>query len=176
MKLIADNQDVILSAMRLVATNKETTMATLKISDLSVGDWVMNHRGYPTKVQVITSDGNLLCGELDAKSEHCTHLWVQDIEPIPITAEILEKNGFTRASSEFPIYEYTTLLGKMLRKIMVSLNHPYSYIVCRIEDTSKELHEFDRIPVNTSVERNLIHIHDLQHALRLAGVDKEIYL
>lgn len=143
----------------------------IKISDLSVGDWVLNHRDYPTKVQVITTDGNLFLGEL----EHCTHLWVQDIKPIPITPEVLEQNDFTRCSAEFPIYEYTTLLGKMLRKTVVSLNHPYCYIACRIEDTSKEPHEFDRVSVDSSVSRDQIHIHDLQHVLRLAGIDKEIY-
>lgn len=98
------------------------------------------------------------------------------MRPILITAEILEKNEFTRRSGEFPIYEYTTLLGKMLRTTVVSLNYPYSYIVCKIEDTSKELHEFGRISVGSSIDRNPIHVHDLQRALRLAGVDKEINL
>lgn len=155
-------------------------MATLKISDLSVGDWVRcrnrNRNGRIEGLEVIRSDKKVRVAVECYIGTMYLFVGIEDIEPIPITAEILGKNGFARASSEFPIYEYTTLLGKMLRKITVSLNHPYSYIVCRIEDTSKELHEFDRIPVNTSVERSSIHIHDLQHALRLAGVEKEINL
>ena len=101
---------------------------------------------------------------------------VSKLHLIPITADILEKNWFTRRSGEFSIYEYATLLGKMLRITVVSLNHPHSYIACRIEDTSKELHEYNRILVGSSVDRNPIHIHDLQHVLRLAGIDKEINL
>ena len=170
-------------------------MATLKISDLSVGDWVSFDTAYLTvegddiatafvkklqqsaRIKSILGDQELIFAEVETEDDFGTiYLKMEHIRPIPITAEILEKNGFTRSSGEFPIYEYTTLLGKMLRKTTVSLNHPYSYIVCRIEDTSKELHEYDRITVNSSVERTPIHIHDLQHALRLAGVDKEINL
>lgn len=152
-------------------------MAPLKISDLSVGDWV-EYEGFHYPITFVGygegGDGSLV--NLIRPDLSCFTCKISDIHPIPITAEILEKNGFVKRSSEFPIYEYITLLGKMLRTTTVSLNHPYSYIVCRIEDTSKELHEFDRIPVNTSVERSLIHIHDLQHALRLAGIEKEINL
>ena len=150
-------------------------MATLKISDLSVGDWVMNHRGYPTKVQVITSDGNLLCGELDAKSEHCTHLWVQDIEPIPISAEILERNGFMRCSDEFVIYEYTTLLGKILRTTQVHLTTTQSINVF-LHDTTIERGFYHREKTSVSILRDELYVHDLQHAIRLAGLDKEINL
>ena len=151
-------------------------MATLKISDLSVGDWVRDGNGIIAKVRGIENWSNGYILNVQTVSGSICSLSATGALPIPITAEILEKNGFTRRSSEFPIYGYTTLLGKMLRTTTVSLNHPYSYIACRIEDTSKELHEPDRITVGSSVDRNPIHIHDLQHALRLAGVDIEINL
>lgn len=153
-------------------------MATLKISELSVGDWVGVRCG--TKINAFKVEeirfNNIIHKYVALLNNKSYGLPTTELHPIPITAEILEKNGFTRGSSEFPIYEYITLLGKMLRKTVVSLNHPYSYIVCRIEDTSKELHEPDRITVGSSVDRNPIHIHDLQHALRLVGIDKEINL
>lgn len=153
-------------------------MATLKISELSVGDWVGVRCG--TKINAFKVEeirfNNIIHKYVAILNNKTYGLPTTDLHPIPITAEMLEENGFTRRSSEFPIYEYITLLGKMLRKTVVSLNHPYSYIACRIEDTSKELHEPDRITVGSSVDRNPIHIHDLQHALRLAGLDKEINL
>ena len=40
MKIISDNKDTLLSAARLAMDKNDYTMATLKISDLSVGDWV----------------------------------------------------------------------------------------------------------------------------------------
>lgn len=148
-------------------------MATLKISDPSVGDWV-RYKGKECTIASIYGHPHEVALTYQGICYGCAY--IDHLEPIPITAEILEKNGFTRRSSEFPIYEYATLLGKMLRTTVVSLNHPYSYIVCRIEDTSKELHEVARISINLSIDRSPVHIHDLQHALRLAGVDKEINL
>ena len=151
-------------------------MATLNISDLSVGDWVQDNYGNYVKVMGIWQGCNFNY-QVDILRDGRTGTIVPcNLHPIPITVEILEKNEFTRRSSEFPIYEYTTLLGKMLRTTVVSLNYPYSYIVCKIEDTSKELHEFGRITVGTSIDRNPIHIHDLQHAMRLAGAAKEFVI
>lgn len=148
-------------------------MATLKISGLSVGDWVMCN-GFKATIAGYNAES----GSIQVLTRQKNKMWfgIDDIQPIPIKAEILEKNGFTRSSVEFPIYEYTTLLGKMLRKTVVNLNHPYCYIACRIEDTGKELHELDRVHVCSSVDRNPIHIHDLQRVLRLAGIEKEINL
>ena len=78
MKLIADNQDIILSAVRLAATNKKITIATLKISDLSVGDWVRTKDGNvtvdiisPLEVVVMNDYGNLCACK------------IEDIEPYP---------------------------------------------------------------------------------------------
>ena len=136
-------------------------MATLKISDLSVGDWVMNHRGYPTKVQVITSEGNLLCGEIDAKSEHCTHLWAQDIKPIPITAEILEKNGFESTTKP---NVFTLTHGKLQLYVSNELDGWHMSFVNFME----------RLCILQVIRKS--YIHELQHALRFAGVDKEINL
>ena len=139
-------------------------MATLKISDLSVGDWVINHRGYPTKVQVITSDGNLLCGELDAKSEHCTHLWVQDIKPIPITAEVLEKNGFEEHCGGIFRYEWMWQ-GESSGITLCSFDEELWFVDLFFKE-GKDI--MCNIPTFS--------VHQLQHILRLAGVDIEINL
>ena len=126
----------------------------IKISDLSVGDWVLNHRDYPTKVQVITTEGNLFLGELDAKPEHCTHLWVQDIKPVPITAEILENNGFERLLDRDLFY------------------HSESGLEVAFEDGEWEhtinLHEYTIHTISG--------VHHVQHLLRFYGFDKEINL
>lgn len=140
-------------------------MATLKISDLSVGDWVLNHRGFPTKVQVITSEGNILCGEIDAKSEHCTHLWVQDIHPIPITPEILEANGLYRHEADADNPKSVVMSNScMLAKTYEDVDW-WRVLIYDEEELSAEL--FNGIVYS---------VHQLQHALRLASVDKEIVM
>lgn len=59
-------------------------MATLKISDISVGDWVMCNED---KYRVM---GITMFHELDLlKSSESFSTSIDNIEPIPITAEIL---------------------------------------------------------------------------------------
>lgn len=129
-------------------------MAQLKINDLSVGDWVLNRQGVPTKVQVIVSEGNMRCGE-DAKPEHSVHIWVSDVEPIPITPEILEKNGFSHNGNKWYTPELFTLerWSKGWSIVIACSCGDYVCEVCTIK-----------------------YVHQLQHALRLAGVEKEIEL
>lgn len=133
-------------------------MAQLKISDLSVGDWVLNRQGVPTKVQVVVSEGNMRCGE-DAKPEHSVHIWVSDVEPIPITPEILEKNGFIKngAYNEWNIGEWDErpFIGVSLDRQSLRVKHFGNDIF---------------------IEGKELFVHQLQHALRLAGVEKEIEL
>lgn len=171
LKLIADNQDVILSAMRLAATNKEITMATLKVSDLSVGDWV-RYDGKEYQVQCVDglSEMVTLFGYCEQREESADNL-----RSIPITADILETNGFMRCSDEFNIYEYTTLLGKILRTTQVHLTTPQSINVF-LHDTTIERGYYHREKTSVYILRDELYVHDIQHALRLAGVDKEINL
>lgn len=135
-------------------------MGQLKISDLSVGDWVLNRQGVPTKVQVIVSEGNMRCGE-DAKPEHSVHIWVSDVEPIPITPEILEKNGAKKTEfvkdSGYEFYQSDDFYASRVE------GSKWWTIIVR-----KEFREV--------VKCYIQHIHQLQHALRLAGVKKEIEL
>lgn len=131
-------------------------MRQLKISDLSVGDWVLNRKGFPTKVQVITSEGNMRCGE-DAKPEHSVHIWITDVSPIPLTPEILEQNGFRKNGkyNEWNIGEWneTPFIGVNLDRQSMRVRHFGDDIF---------------------IEYKVLFAHQLQHALRLAGVEKEI--
>lgn len=140
-------------------------MAELKICDLSVGDWVLNRKGFPTKVQVITSEGNMRCGE-DAKPEHSVHIWITDVSPIPITPEILEKNGWS-----------TDGMYAFLR-IDEHLHLEYYYHEHRLRKYYCGKDEWqNHAKVNDiTFAAHCYSIHQLQHAMRLAGVDKEINL
>lgn len=138
-------------------------MTQLKISDLSVGDWVLNRKGFPTKVQVITSEGNMRCGE-DAKPEHSVHIWITDVSPIPITPEILEKNGFV--DYEVGKGWYVLNVADDLRVWLHRNSHDWTFQLMKWGPLST--HEIGKVFIK--------HIHQLQHALRLAGVEKEIVL
>jgi hypothetical protein len=133
-------------------------MATLKISDLSVGDWVKDNYGNYVKVEGIWLGSNFNY-HVDARRDGMIDTIVpRNIHPIPITAEILEKNGFERSTSQFIVYHTD--------KVWISYDKPSETwsVTMYINDFTSNLHA------------NILYIHQLQHALRLAGVDKEINL
>jgi hypothetical protein len=77
---------------------------------------------------------------------------MSDLQPIPLTLEILEKNGFVIVdeSADFQLYgspECSIFFTK--GTVRYRLETPQASVVCW-------------------------NVHQLQHALRLAGVEKEI--
>ena len=117
----------------------------MKIEELSVGDWVQ------AKLVKWESDDADTTPPLQVKRidgiEHSA--FVEDLIPIPLTPEILEKNGFVYVGGGVFSYEKIDLFyedGK--------------FYFAREAGYDKLLH--------------IEHTHQLQHALRLAGIEKEI--
>lgn len=129
-------------------------MTTLKISDLSVGDWVQNDYGDYVKVEGIWQGSNFNY-QVDILRDGRTGTIVPcNLHPIPITAEMLEKNEIHRTYEDDT---YAIFRGDDLWAVKYSdgdweLSTPP---VCRVD---------------------IKYVHQLQHALRLAGLDKEINL
>ena len=130
-------------------------MATLKISDLSVGDWV-RYRDREWEVCSIYQFTEEV-GLFRKDSQICES--IEDIESIPITAEILEKNGFVK-NGEYN--EWSTGNWDDIPFIGISLSRPS----IRIKDLGTDIF----------LDNKVVYVHQLQHALRLTGVDKEINL
>jgi hypothetical protein len=138
-------------------------MATLKISDLSVGDWVMvewpdgeRWRGRLTRLSV-TGGVEVCCA--NGKHVRCS---LDFLSPIPITAEILEKNGFVKNGGVY-------LWSNKKHRVFVCLKEFSPYV-----DIEEMDEQFDTM--SSRIEVSQLYAHWLQHALRLAGVDKEITL
>lgn len=137
-------------------------MAEIKISELSIGDWVrFEDKSY--KVIGIEKWRPNYVVVLEGWREICTR-GIKCIEPIPLTAEILEKNGFVKLGrfDEYVIGEWDS--------------NPF--IAVRLEEKFVEL-EPTILVKNEGTSAHLFgsrgkYFHQLQHALRLAGVEKEI--
>ena len=67
----------------------EKTMSKLHAKDLMIGDWVLNTHNNPEKVQQIIANFN---DELAIMLDGNCIYGSDEIAPIPLTAEILEKN------------------------------------------------------------------------------------
>lgn len=127
-------------------------MADIKISDLSIGDWVRYDRG---------TDAVQIMGIYVRNNQECVVMsdsyfpdgvigFVECIKPIPLTPEILEKNGFEENCGRWynseALMEFEQCKDGWCRTINCG-----EYSVYFIK-----------------------YVHQLQHALRLAGVEKEI--
>ena len=73
---------------------------------------------------------------------------ISNFQPIPITEEILEKNGFVRTNADVTTYKLTKYLYWTPR----GLEH--------------ELSEIPICPLN--------YVHELQHTLKLCNIDRKI--
>jgi hypothetical protein len=138
----------------------------ISVSDLSVGDWFqarMVKWDYedlditpPMRVAEISSDEVML--QLGGVKHYA---FVEDLQPIPITAEVLEKNGleYEDDGNDAVIFLCCDMFWARL---------------C-VGDTFWRvgIHSEDRLD---AVVCDVKHIHELQHALRLASVGKEIVL
>ena len=142
-------------------------METLKISDLSVGDWV-EFRGNICTIRSTFQAAGDVPDEvvLSSKNNYLGVAPVSELRPILITAEILGKNGWTsdEMCAEMRITEYSHL--------------EYYFREHRLREWVYR--ETGWLPgeVVTSIAftAHCYSVHQLQHALRLAGVDKEINL
>ena len=137
-------------------------MATLKISDLSVGDWV-RYGGIDYQVKSI--DGAFervtLIGNKEQRDES-----IYALHPILITAEILEKNGWSNDGM------YAFLRIDEHRHLEYYYHeHRLRKYYCGVDEWQNHTKVND-----ITFAAHCYSVHQLQHALRLAGVEKEINL
>lgn len=126
-------------------------MAEIKISELSIGDWV--------EIQGVAKRIDYLYG----KNNVCD-VPIELVHPIPLTPEILEKNGFV--DYEVGKGWYVLNVADDLRVWLHRNSHDWTFQLMKWSPLST--HEFGKVFIK--------HTHQLQHALRLAGVGKEIEL
>ena len=129
----------------------------LSCKDLMIGDWVKVK--YPQK-QVKVKEIKQSCIYTEGNGYEYS-----EIESIPLTPEILEKNGFIRdmfyGEWQFDLDTFP-------------FNFPFS--VVQRENNSWYL---GREEIGIAHNREIIdisYVHELQHALRLCGIEKTIEL
>ena len=138
-------------------------MSEIKITDLSVGDWVQDKNG--TKAQILGienwSDGYAL--NVRIKGVDIGNIRADSAYPISITPEILEKNGCeqledwnnpTRLSYAAEDYYATGWMDKDTWN-------------CGVHNDN-----IDELVIIAKAK----YVHELQHAFRLAGNTREIEL
>lgn len=129
----------------------------MKANELMIGDWV-SHNGIWNRI----APADLIP---DAHKK-----WLEEAQPIPITPEILEKNGWKKVGED----ERT---GVPIMQIEYDGNAFWWTEMngeCGCEDVENEDGEEKFVKVFSCVR--VCYVHELQHALKLCRIEKEIKL
>lgn len=133
----------------------------MKATDLMIGDWVMTGIDI---AQVAAIDERGIYVD-DPISTCLVHVDFRFVKPILLTGEILKKNGFklvTLKDSTIQIHDWLAY-----RDVFT--------MCCLLYD---KIYEFYNLILSDN-DNKIIHIfcvHELQHAMRVCGIKKEIEL
>ena len=141
----------------------------MKAKELMIGDWVLFHdSGWASDgskwhedrtCRIIgIGDAPRLEWTDDGEKEEWPHASYVEIEPIPLTDAILEANGFRREGGA----SYWTK-GKNSAVIFYWNQERTELLIGSPSD-------------ECMIKLNVRYVHELQHAFRLAGIDKEFIL
>ena len=123
----------------------------MRVTDLMIGDLV-NVNGLNLKVGAIHAD-EIGVFDPDYKIYWCSDDGLDRIDPIPLTEEILVKNGFGGERRSKYFHLYTLEFDTWDFELYWGSVNGFSYENIKLS-----------------------YVHQLQHLLRLAGIDKEIEL
>ncbi len=145
----------------------------MKATELMIGDWVLisvwDCKPFPSKVTSINYNsyqGKDFVDWIDTEDEEDIGMYA--VQPIPLTPEILEKNGFEKKEDDEGQELYSLLLGEWAITYMSIYGCPYL--------TIEDVLDYDRAHSVLNLKDSVYHVHELQHALKLCGIEKEIKL
>jgi len=138
----------------------------MKANELMIDDWVRNKRTKDIS-QVFEVDDNRFIINHECCDEYwgyCneTSISIDDVEPILLTADILEKNGWEWHDADAKFFSETWVGSLLLRK------EEEGFRILAVSDYDDE--DTNDTPFT------IRYVHELQHALRLMGTEKEIEL
>jgi len=131
----------------------------MKANELMVGDWVYSaFTEHPCKVEGIEwiESGYAFVKVSGVDGYKC----IESLSPIPLTQEILEKNRFVNVENTQTSTIMYSFRDSLFRIEVYDFNHI----------------TIDSYYTDSSCDIFISSIHELQHALRLCGIEKEITL
>ena len=131
-------------------------MKQLKATDLMVGDWVTSKkwRDHPFRLTRIKDNGRFYHG-VTAKGVLVAPFLIEELEPIPLTPEILKKNGFE-------------LRDGFLYHRIDDKPHHYDFKLENGGVFTSEGYTLQCCIYHLTIR----YVHELQNALRLCGLDE----
>ena len=153
----------------------------MKAKELMIGDWVCVTKNFTQKyhkIRALSNDeGAVLRGiyvnEYGVKSHSIFS--PNDTEPIPLTPEILEKNGFKKVQIHGEKQDdiFQCFDGEII--IEVGIYDPNFILIHYRYETPGGINSGELSSI-VKVDGGKFYLHELQHALKLCGIEKEIEL
>jgi hypothetical protein len=142
----------------------------MKANELQIGNWVTGKkwRENPFKITRINDNGKYYYG-ITSDGARVGPFLIEEIEPIPLTPEILEKNGFKIISKGVYVYYSSAADGYIKIRLCDLLDGEWELYVDDYEKFNDSHYTF-------TIDRCFLKVHQLQHALRLGGITREIIL
>ena len=139
----------------------------MKINELTIGDWALIN-GTPRKIQAVDGVDDEIMAEDELYTLAEDRYRSEDkVDGVPLTAEILEKNGFKNYGESWylPDDDVKIMVGFYMYKTSI-----------HVKKGDDIFHKEVRCSYRACAENRNIHVHTLQHALRLCGITKEIII
>ena len=124
----------------------------MKATDLMIGDWVLYGQRFAIIKELYNGYVTILCS-INGQDEYIEETY-DNIEPIPLTPEILEKNEFFKSYDDDGIHYKYTLISDGIGFSLKYVRSVFQWLG----------------PLDFK------YVHELQHALKLCGIKKEIEL
>lgn len=142
----------------------------MKVTELMIGDYV-KYQGYNYIVEEISAKGwvHLIHSEAKVRVNMTSDYIIDLLEPIPITSEILKKNGLEKVIDEDGTECYRYYNHAADGYIKISLYDGGD------SDWSIEIINYEKFNDNEIVYSNnfiFLKVHELQHILRLCNLNE----
>lgn len=140
----------------------------MNINELMISDWIWyDNKPYQIRLlgkNIYGDDYPAVCIRTSSGSLIVDR---NKIEPIPLTPEILEKNGFTKSIPPPGIHAKCYNLDNKEEKyhLTIANYNKYKRLLLNVDSEDSECFNI-----------RCDYVHELQHALRLCGIKKEIEL
>lgn len=149
-------------------------MEKLSCKDLMVGDLVYYGDYRPNMggdYDVIFTEKQLTLEDFKffADNDWNEYDFDEFLKPIPLTPEILDKNGFEKVKHYYP---YPTYEFRGIERCVVMVAFPKGSNKTKLEKPFVEIDSEQYWIAHVDTE----YVHELQHALKLCKIDKEIEL
>lgn len=148
----------------------------MKVNELSIGDWVCavgtvinGEERLTPPMQVVRIGETWVCLLIDPEAGDPDEYDIKDIRPVPLTVDILLNNGWNLRDT---LYGWTWRFEERLGN---------NFIRCSVDiqftnDENTEIANVDAWSFGHLIKIKAQFVHQLQHALRHADIEKEIEL